>query len=77
VSAPCEEALSRLTLFGESSLRHALKQYDAHYHTEGPHQGLGYVVLLPAVSDSQRRDGPVRCQERLGELLKYYDGDAA
>jgi len=30
------EALSRLTLFGERSLRHALTQYDTHYHTERP-----------------------------------------
>jgi transposase InsO family protein len=72
-----EEALSRLILFGEHSLRHALTQYNAHYHTERPHQGLGNVVLLPAVSHSQRRDGPVRCQERLGGLLNYYYREAA
>jgi transposase InsO family protein len=72
-----EEALSRLILFGERSLRHALTQYDAHYHTERPHQGLGNVVLLPAASHSQRREGPVRCQERLGGLLKYYYHEAA
>ena len=72
-----EEALSRLILFGERSLRHALTQYEAHYHTERPHQGLGNVVLLPAASHSQRRDGPVRCQERLGGLLKYYNREAA
>src|SRR5712664_3036175 len=29
-----EEALSRLILFGERSLRHVLQQYAAHYHTE-------------------------------------------
>jgi transposase InsO family protein len=72
-----EEALSRLILFGERSLRHALTQYNAHYHTERPHQGLGNVVLLPAASPSQRWNGPVRCQERLGGLLKYYDREAA
>jgi putative transposase len=72
-----EEALSRLILFGERSLRHALTQYDTHDHTERPHQGLGQVVLLPAVSHSQRRDAPVRYQERLGGLLKYYDREAA
>jgi putative transposase len=72
-----EEALSQLILFGERSLRHALTQYDTHYHTERPYQDLGNVVLLPAVSHSQRRDEPVRCQERLGGLLKYYDREAA
>jgi hypothetical protein len=33
--------LSRLILFGERSLRHALTQYDTHYHTERP-VGLKY-----------------------------------
>jgi transposase InsO family protein len=77
VRAIKEEALSRLILFGERSLRHALTQYDTHDHTERPHQGLGHVVLLPTASRSQRRDGPVRCQERLGGRLKYYYREAA
>jgi putative transposase len=34
-----EEYLSRLILFGERSLRHALTEYITHYHTERPHQG--------------------------------------
>lgn len=72
-----DEVLSRLILFGERSLRHALTQYDTHYHTERPHQGLGNVVLLPAVNHCQRQDGPVRCQERLGGLLTYYYREAA
>jgi putative transposase len=72
-----DEVLSRLILFGERSLRHALTQYDTHDHTERPHQGLGNVVLLPAVTHCQRHDGPVRCQERLGGLLTYYYREAA
>jgi putative transposase len=72
-----DEVLSRLILFGEGSLRYALTQYERHYHTERPHQGLGNVVLLPAVNHRQRRDGPVRCQERLGGLLTYYYREAA
>jgi putative transposase len=50
-----DEALSRLILFGERSLRYALTQYEAHYHTERPHQGKGNVVLMPA-----RAQEPVR-----------------
>jgi transposase InsO family protein len=72
-----EEALSRVILFGEPSLRHALKEYMAHYHAERPHQGKGNVVLLPAPTPSLQRKGPIRCRERLGGLLKYYDRDAA
>ena len=72
-----EEALSRVILFGASSLRHALKEYMAHYHAERPHQGKGNVVLMPAPTPSLQRKGPIRCRERLGGLLKYYDRDAA
>jgi putative transposase len=32
-----DEALSRLILFGERSLRHALSQYTSHFHEERPH----------------------------------------
>ena len=42
-----EEALARLILFGERSLRHALKEYVTHFHHERPHQGMGNVILMP------------------------------
>jgi transposase InsO family protein len=72
-----EEVLSRLILFGERSLRHVLTQYDAHYHQERPHQGMRNVVLMPFPGRSTARQGLIRCRERLGGLLKYYDRDAA
>jgi transposase InsO family protein len=72
-----EEALSRFILFGENALRHVLREYVAHYHQERPHQGKGNVILMPLLRSDQQRDGPVRCQERLGGLLKYYDREAA
>jgi len=72
-----EECLARLILFGEASLRHALTQYVAHYHHERNHQGKGNVLLFPAVTPDAKREGPVQCRERLGELLKYYTRDAA
>jgi putative transposase len=72
-----EDALSRVILFGEPSLRRALKEYMAHYHAERPHQGKGNVVLMPASTPSLQRKSPIRCRERLGGLLKYYDRDAA
>jgi putative transposase len=67
-----EEALSRLILFGERALRHALTEYVTHFHQERPHQGQGNVVLLPAADLRQRHTGPIRCHKRLGGLLKYY-----
>jgi len=72
-----EECLSRLILFGEASLRHALTQYVAHVHHERNHQGKDNVLLFPTVSQDVERAGPMQCRERLGGLLKYYAREAA
>jgi transposase InsO family protein len=72
-----EECLSRLILFGEASLRHALTQYVEHFHHERNHQGKGNVLLFPTVSQDAERAGPIQCRERLGGLLKYYMCEAA
>jgi transposase InsO family protein len=72
VRSVMDEALSRLILFGERSLQHALTEYVAHYHAERPHQGKGNVLLFPVPSQGRGGDGPIQCQERLGGLLKYY-----
>ena len=72
-----DEALSRLILFGEGSLRHALHEYVEHCHHERNHQGKGNVLLFPVVSQTLERAGPIRCRERLGGLLKYYEREAA
>jgi putative transposase len=72
-----EEALSRFILFGENALRHVLNAYIAHYHEERPHQGKGNVILFPSAYTDQKPEGPVRCRERLGGLLKYYYRKAA
>src|SRR5256712_1097076 len=45
-----DEALSRMMLFGESSLRHVLKEYVDHYHHERNHQGKGNTLLFPSPS---------------------------
>jgi putative transposase len=70
-----EEALSRLMLFGERALRHALTEYVAHSHQERRHQGS--AVLIPSPSERVEHGGSIRCRERLGGLLKYYDHEAA
>ena len=72
-----DEALSRLILFGEASLRHALHEYVEHYHHERNHQGKDNVLLFPASSQDTVRAGPLQCRERLGGLLKYYECEAA
>ena len=72
-----EECLSRLILFGESSLRRALQQYIVHYHEERNHQGKDNRILFPSQTQARRNRGAVRCRERLGGLLKYYEREAA
>ena len=72
-----EECLSRLILFGEAALCHALKEYVEHYHHERNHQGKGNMLLFPSVSHDTQREGPIRYRERLGGLLKYYEREAA
>jgi putative transposase len=72
-----EECLSRLILFGESSLRRALQQYIVHYHEERNHQGKDNRILFPAQTEARRKTGAVRRRERLGGLLKYYEREAA
>jgi hypothetical protein len=77
VRAVKDEALSRLMLFGEASLRHALYEYVEHYHHERNHQGKDNVLLFPTSSQDTVRAGPLQCHERLGGLLKYYECKAA
>ena len=72
-----DEALSRMILFGEAALYRVLNEYMAHYHHERNHQGKGNVLLLPSVSQDTAHAGPIRCRERLGGLLKYYEREAA
>jgi len=73
-----EECLSKLILFGERSLQRALHHYEMHYHQERNHQGKDNLLLFPSPSPPMiRKQAKVRCRERLGGLLKYYEHRAA
>jgi transposase InsO family protein len=71
-----ESCLDRLILFGEAGLSKAVQSFIVHYHTERNHQGKGNQLLFPRVAEFPEQ-GSVRCQERLGGLLKYYHREAA
>jgi transposase InsO family protein len=71
-----EEALSRMIIVGEESLRHVLTHYLEHYHAERNHQGLGNRLIAPE-PEVGRPLGEVRHRERLGGLLSYYHRVAA
>ena len=73
-----EEALSKLILFGEASLRRALSEYLVHFHRERNHQGKGNVLLFPQNRQSApSSDRSVHCRARLGGLFKYDHREAA
>jgi len=71
-----DECLDRMILFGEASLRRALREYVAHYHSERNHQGIGNRLLEPLATVSST-DEPIHCRERLGGMLNYYYREAA
>jgi transposase InsO family protein len=65
VSSVKSECLGRIILFGEESLRRALREYGAHFHGERPHQGLGNELISPR-ADEGSGAGEVVETERLG-----------
>jgi hypothetical protein len=71
-----DECLSKIIPFGERSLRRAMNDYIAHYHTERNHQGKNNLLLFRRINKTDH-DKPVRCRDRLGGLLRYYHQEAA
>jgi hypothetical protein len=71
-----DECLDRMILFGEASLRRALREYVSHYLSERNHQGLGNRLLEPCATGNST-DGPIQCRERLGGMLNFYYREAA
>jgi putative transposase len=71
-----EGCLERLVLFGESSLRTAVQNFVARYHSERNHQELSNLLICPE-SDHLTNTGAVSRGERLGGRLNYYYRAAA
>ena len=66
-----QECLSKLILFGETSLRRALTEYIDHPHFERNHQGKGNLLLFPS-PDVAPKCRTVHRRDRMGGLLKFY-----
>jgi hypothetical protein len=62
---------------GEYGRRPALSACATHASQKHFPHSRGPVVLLPVVSHCQRRDGPLRRQQRLGGLLMDTNREAA
>jgi putative transposase len=65
------ECLSKMIFFGEKMLRHAVREYLAHYHEERNHQSLADRIIDPC-EEVGRTEGDIVCEERLGGILRYY-----
>jgi len=66
-----ESCLDRLILFGEGSLRRAVREFVAHYHLERNHQGLGNRLITQEIILAGRA-GAIQRRQRLGGMLNYY-----
>ncbi len=70
------ECLDRMIFFSEASLRKAIEAYMVHYHAERNHQGLGNRLIDP-LPFPPGGNGPVRCRDRLGGMLRFFYREAA
>ena len=73
MGASCE---ARIIPLGERHLRHAVKEYTAHYHVERNHQGLDNWLTENSHGAADMTSAVVR-HERLGGVLNYYERRAA
>ena len=71
------ELLDRMLILGEGHLRAVLAEYQAHYNTARPHQGIGQRVPDGehdgghlTISDLDR--GPIHRKPVLGSLINEY-----
>ena len=66
-----ESCLEQMILFGEQSLRTAIQNFVAHYHTERNHEGLANRLIYPEPGHIGNT-GEIQRRQRLGGMLNYY-----
>jgi putative transposase len=71
------ECLDHFIVLGTRHLDHLLSEYVDYHNRQRPHSSLGFAT--PMGRPPSIRAGPVevRCQERLGGVLKHYYRKAA
>jgi putative transposase len=80
-----QERLDHFVAFGEAHRRHLVAEYVRYYNKHRPNQGVGDrpLSMTEPTSDADPPSaeptplGTVRCEERLGGLLKHYHRAAA
>ena len=76
IRAAKRDCLDKIVFFGEKQVRYVVEQYVEHFLTERPHKGLEYRRPVEPEAPPPL-DGPVKCHERIGGLLKSYYREAA
>ncbi len=72
-----DENVSRLILFGKTSLRRALREFSSLYHGERSHKSKDIILVLPCTPACETRvNAAIACCERLSALLKHYHREA-
>ncbi|MBC7854828.1 MAG: transposase, partial [Pirellulaceae bacterium] len=75
-----QECLDHFIVFGEAHLNLLVREFLEHYHMERPHQAKENELLVKPKTKRRRKAKPpdtisladVRCEQKLGGLLKSY-----
>ena len=75
------ECMGQFVVFGERHLEYLLREYERHYNTVRPHQGMRNrtigTVSMPPPDSGPPDPAEVECDSRLGGLLRHYYREAA
>ena len=66
------ECLNHFVVFGERHLRYPIKEYVEHYNTTRPHSSMDN---LPLEYIPRKSAGKIRCQPKLGGIIRHYYGE--
>lgn len=66
-----DEYPGRMIFLGQASLRRAISEFVAHYHTERNHQGLANRLICPQLQEAAK-EGAIHRRHRLGGIPNYY-----
>jgi putative transposase len=80
-----QEALDHFLVFGQRHFDHIVREYVHYYHDCRPHQGIGNALLTTSRAEADRAEpdvapldlSKIKCERRLGGLLKHFYRDAA
>jgi putative transposase len=81
-----QECLDHFVVFGQKHMDVLCREFKDHYHLERPHQGLENELIQKPPTKRRKKTKPnvntirlsdIRCDERLGGLLKSYRRVAA